>query len=148
MNDEYKLRLEADPKSDEMVPIYKGLLAYNAEKTGTTPQYLVVTVRDRQGDIVGGLLGATYVGWLQVQAVWVPDELKGRGLGTALMREAEQEAVRRGCPHVFLETFSFQALPFYEKLGYKIHSRLDDFPPGGARYALTKELGPLASAAT
>jgi hypothetical protein len=41
---------------------------------------------------------------------------------------------------VFLETLSFQALPFYEKLGYTVFSRLDDFPPGGARYALTKSL--------
>jgi GNAT superfamily N-acetyltransferase len=140
MHDEYKLKLEADPKSDEMVPIYKGLLAYNAAQTGEAPQYVVVTVRDAQGDVVGGVLGATYLGWLQIQCVWLPDELKGRGIGSALMREAEEEAVRRGCPRVFVETFSFQALPFYEKLGYTIHSRLEGFPPGGTRYALTKHL--------
>jgi ribosomal protein S18 acetylase RimI-like enzyme len=57
------------------------------------------------------------------------------------MQEAESEAIRRGCPHVFLETFNFQALPFYEKLGYAVFSKLADFPPGGARYALTKQLG-------
>jgi GNAT superfamily N-acetyltransferase len=56
------------------------------------------------------------------------------------MREAEQEAVRRGCPRVFVETLSFQALPFYEKCGYTVFSRLPDFPPGGCRYALTKTL--------
>jgi hypothetical protein len=35
---------------------------------------------------------------------------------------------------------SFQALPFYEKCGYEVFSRLPEFPPGGARYALTKKL--------
>jgi ribosomal protein S18 acetylase RimI-like enzyme len=57
------------------------------------------------------------------------------------MRHAEEEALRRKCPRVFLETLSFQALPFYEKLGYTVASRIADFPPGGARYALTKTLG-------
>jgi hypothetical protein len=56
------------------------------------------------------------------------------------MELAEEEAVGRGCTRVFLETFSFQALPFYEKCGYEVFSRLPDFPPGGARYALTKNL--------
>ena len=56
------------------------------------------------------------------------------------MREAEKEALQRGCPRVFLETLSFQALPFYEKCGYVIFSKLIDFPPGGARYALTEKL--------
>jgi ribosomal protein S18 acetylase RimI-like enzyme len=140
MHDEYSLKVETDPKSDEMVPIYTGLLGYNAAQTGQTPHYLVVTLRDAHDKVIGGVLGGTYLGWLHVQSIWVPDELKGKGYGKALMHEAEQEAVRRGCPRVFLETFSFQALPFYEKLGYKIHSRLDDFPPGGARYALTKQL--------
>ena len=50
------------------------------------------------------------------------------------------EAVPRGCPRVFVETLSFQTLPFYEQCGYTVFSRLADFPPGGARHALTKQL--------
>jgi GNAT superfamily N-acetyltransferase len=89
-------------------------------------------------------LGATYLGWLQVQALWVSDSARGSGYGKALLAMAESEAVRRGCLRVFLETLSFQALPFYEKCGYKVFSKLPDFPPGGARYALTKELSETA----
>ncbi len=75
-----------------------------------------------------------------MQAVWVSDEPRGRGLATKLTQEAESEAIRRGCPRVFLETLSFQALPFYEKLGYVIFSKLAELPLGGARYTLTKQL--------
>jgi hypothetical protein len=57
------------------------------------------------------------------------------------MALAEEEALRRGCAKAFVETLSFQALPFYEKCGYEVFSCLADFPPGGARYALTKNLG-------
>lgn len=140
MRDDYVLRLEAKPDADQIVPIYQGLVEYNFAKTGDTPNYVVVSIRDPQGEIAGGLVGITYLQWLFVQTLWVPEQLRSHGYGTALMRAAEEEALRRGCPHAFVETFSFQALPFYLKLGYQVHSRLDGLPPGGARYALTKEL--------
>ncbi|MHB1282723.1 MAG: GNAT family N-acetyltransferase [Metallibacterium scheffleri] len=124
-----------------MSVVVKGLTEFNSQQSGgDAPNYLLVTVRDNQGTVVGGLLGATYLGWLQVQAVWLPETLRGLDYGTKLMAVAEQEALRRGCPRVFLETLSFQALPFYEKLGYTVFSRLPDFPVGGTRYALTKNL--------
>jgi GNAT superfamily N-acetyltransferase len=141
MSQNYQVVVEAEPTSAEMTIILKGLMAYNASQSnGDTPNYLFIAVRGADGSVAGGLVGATYLGWLQVQAVWVSDELRGLGYGTELMQAAENEAVRRGCPRVFLETLSFQALPFYEKCGYTVVSKLPDFPPGGCRYALTKEL--------
>ncbi|HEV7814701.1 MAG TPA: GNAT family N-acetyltransferase, partial [Janthinobacterium sp.] len=74
------------------------------------------------------------------QVVWLDERLRGHGYGSALMAAAEKEALRRGCAQSYVETLSFQALPFYEKCGYEVFSRLADFPPGGARYALTKKL--------
>lgn len=141
MKKEYVVSVESEPKGSDMTAIVKGLSEFNASKAGgEMPQYLLITVRNTEGSVVGGLLGASYLGWLQVQAVWLPNELRGRGYGSALMEKAEKEALRRGCPRVFLETLSFQALSFYEKRGYAIFSRLPDFPTGGARYALTKTL--------
>jgi ribosomal protein S18 acetylase RimI-like enzyme len=141
MTQKYKVIVEASPVPTEMAVVIKGLTAYNASKTdGDAPNYLFITVRDDAGSVVGGLVGATYLGWLQVQAVWVSDELRGLGYGSELMQAAEDAAVERGVPRVFLETLSFQALPFYEKRGYKVVSKIPDFPPGGCRYALTKDL--------
>jgi len=137
----YAVAVEGQPVPTEMAIVIKGLTEFNASKAGgDTPNYLFVTVRANDGSVVGGLVGATYLGWLQVQAVWMSDELRGLGYGSELMRAAENEALRRNCPRVFLETLSFQALPFYEKRGYKVVSQISDFPPGGCRYALTKEL--------
>jgi ribosomal protein S18 acetylase RimI-like enzyme len=138
----HQITVEAEPNPAEMGAVVKALGAYNASQAnGETPHYLFVTLRDDEGNIVGGALGGTYLGWLQIQTLWVSDELRGQGYGNQLMQAAEDEAMRRGCPRVFLETLSFQALPFYEKRGYVVFSRLADFPPGGARYALTKQLG-------
>jgi GNAT superfamily N-acetyltransferase len=141
MQDGFVIELQEKMNPADAGVIVKGLTEYNASKAdGDVPNHLVLTVRDQEGKVVGGAFGATYLGWLQIQAVWLSDALRGRGYGTELMRLAEQEALRRNCPRVFLETLSFQALPFYEKLGYTIASRIADFPPGGARYALTKIL--------
>ncbi len=143
MKPNYEIRVESKIPPAEMGQIANGLAAYNASKAdGDMPNYLFVTIRGDDDKVAGGVIAATYLGWLQVQAIWICDELRGQGYGTRLMQAAEDEAVRRGCPRVFLETLSFQALPFYEKRGYVIRSTLHDFPPGGARYALTKQLAP------
>ncbi|GJJ02199.1 N-acetyltransferase [Duganella rhizosphaerae] len=135
------VKLEEAPDGGDMQELVKGLTAYNAaQANGETPNYLVATVKDDGGKLVGGLLGATYLGWLQIQVVWLDDSVRGLGYGSELMAIAEREGLRRGVQKAFVETLSFQALPFYEKLGYTVFSRLADFPPGGARYALTKKL--------
>jgi GNAT superfamily N-acetyltransferase len=141
MESTHDITLEAEPKASDINALVKGLTEFNSLQTnGAMPEYLLASVRDRTGVLVGGLLGATYLGWLQVHSVWLPDTLRGRKYGTQLMAIAEREALRRGCTRAFLETFDFQALPFYEKCGYAVFSRLADFPVGGARYALTKNL--------
>lgn len=137
----YTVTLEAEPKASEMNAIVKELLAFNAQQTGgAAPQYLVVTLRDQDQTLVGGLVGATYLGWLQVHALWVREELRGKGYGDALLKKAEEEALRRGCANSCLETLSFQALPFYLKHGYAVYGELADFPPGGKKYSLAKHL--------
>jgi GNAT superfamily N-acetyltransferase len=141
MQPTHKVILETEPSSADMQLLVKGLTEFNASHAnGDVPNYLLATVKNGTGELAGGLLGATYLGWLQIQVVWLDDSVRGHGYGSELMALAEQEALRRGCARAFVETLSFQALPFYEKCGYQVFSRLADFPPGGARYALTKNL--------
>lgn len=145
MAQQYRVAVEAEIDGAEIAVVTKGLGTFNAAHTGgDMPDYLFITVRGDDGEIRGGLLGGTYLGWLQVQVLWLADTVRGQGYGTALMQAAEDEALRRGCPRVLVETLSFQALPFYEKRGYTIFSQLADFPPGGSRYTLTKYLAPIA----
>lgn len=141
MASDYQVKVESEPDPTDMHALVKGLVAFNASQTdGEQQNNLLVTVRDDTGALMGGLLGATYLGWLTIQIVWLDDAARGKGYGSELMDLAEREAVRRGCPRAFVETLSFPALPFYEKCGYSVHSCLPDFPPGGARYSLTKQL--------
>jgi GNAT superfamily N-acetyltransferase len=101
---------------------------------------LHVYARDARGELVGGLVGGTYWGWLHVESLWVRDAHRHRGVGTRLLQLAEAEAVKRGCASVYLDTFSFQARPFYEKLGYRCVGTAPDFPSGHERYFMVKPL--------
>ncbi len=103
MESRYNVALEAEPKAGDMNLIVKGLMEFNQLQTGgAAPEYLFATVRNDRGIIIGGLLGATYLGWLQIHSVWLPDEARGLNYGTELMAIAEGEALRRGCPRVLL----------------------------------------------
>lgn len=133
--------VEAKPTAADMNAVVQSLLAFNRSHTGgAEPRYLLVTLRDADQALVGGLVGATYLGWLQVHALWVREDLRGRGYGEQLLTAAEEEAVRRGCHHVCLESLSFQAVPFYEKQGYTVYARVPDFPIGGEKTCLSKPL--------
>jgi Tfp pilus assembly protein PilF len=94
------------------------------------PHLLVIPIRDDAGVVAGGFWGCTLFGWLHVQLLFIPEPLRGRGIGSALMTLAETEARKRGCIGSHVTSFSFQAAPFYEKLGYTQFGRLVDYPPG------------------
>jgi GNAT superfamily N-acetyltransferase len=101
---------------------------------------LLVLARDDSGSLIGGLVGETYWDWLYVDSLWVAAEHRHQGCGTRILEFAESEAVKRGCHSAFLETFSFQGRPLYERLGYRIVGTIRDFPMGHERYSMVKSL--------
>jgi GNAT superfamily N-acetyltransferase len=97
------------------------------------PRLLVIPIRDDKGSVAGGFWGCTLFGWLHVQMLFVPESLRRLGVGAALMASAETEARKRGCRGACVDTFSFQAAPFYQKIGFTLFGKLDDCPPGHDR---------------
>jgi GNAT superfamily N-acetyltransferase len=117
------------------------LRAYNAEKTGREgPRPLVLVLSHSDGHAIGGLWGRTAYGWLIVELLFVPETLRGKGVGAELMSLAEHEATSRGCHSVLLDTFEFQARGFYESLGYVCFAELSDHAPELSRYFMKKVL--------
>jgi GNAT superfamily N-acetyltransferase len=106
------------------------------------PRLLVIPIRDDAGSTVGGLWAVSLFRWLHVEMMLVPEQMRGRGIGSALMVAAESEARSRGCLGMYVDTFSFQAGPFYEKMGFSQFGVLDDCPPGHRRLFLQKRLAP------
>lgn len=121
--------------------IYNGLLKYNLERLeDKEPKELGVYIRDEKGEVIAGLIGNTHGNWLLVKYLWIEEGLRKSGIGSKILKKAEETAKARGAKYVFLDTFSFQAPLFYEKHGYNKVFALENYPLTGKRYYYTKEL--------
>jgi len=100
-------------------------------------------VRDETGAIVAGIWGWTRGGCCEIRTLWVHERLRGHGYGQRLLRAAEQEAQRRDCRQVVLDTHSFQAPGFYQKHRYEIIGQIEGYPLGHTKYYLRKRLAPV-----
>src|SRR5262245_52224268 len=138
---DFSIRMSALADESIRKAILDPLVAYNQARTGRNDlRPLVIAVEGADGGVVGGLYGRTAYDWLFVELLFVPESLRGRGLGSELMLRAETEAITRGCRHAWLDTFEFQARAFYERLGYACFGELADYPVGSARYFMRKAL--------
>jgi len=134
------MRIDDQVSAAEEAAVVRGLLEFNEKWLGpSNDQPVQFVARDEHG-IVGGLLGRTRWQWLYVAKLWVDERARGQGIGTQLLTAAEDLARSRGCIGASLDTFEYQARPFYEKLGYKLFGTLDGFPPGSRQFYLSKPL--------
>jgi GNAT superfamily N-acetyltransferase len=136
-------RIVQDPhaSAEKRQIVRDGVDLHNVAATGCDEYHPVATFLEGDGgEVLGGLLGAVWGGWLQIDFVWVTQRLRGQGHARALLEAAESYARERGARAVHLSTSSFQALAFYEKQGYEPFGRLDDYPPGHAHFYLRKRL--------
>ncbi len=138
MNDTYQIEAVDNP---EWAIIGGGISAYNRQQAGPdNGKSFCFVVKAPDGEVAGGVIGATFWNWLYIDLMWLKEELRGQGYGRQLLTLAEEEGRRRGATHAHLDTFSFQAPGFYQKQGYEVFGELKDFPPGHTRYFMVKEL--------
>jgi ribosomal protein S18 acetylase RimI-like enzyme len=106
-------------------------------------RHLNLIARNESGQIVGGLIAETQFSWLKIEILSVADNSRRQGTGTMLMNAAETEARARGSRYAFLDTMSYQAPGFYEKLGYTVAGKLDDWDShGNTKLLFVKRLNP------
>lgn len=93
---------------------------FNESATSDVPPAQELTVRaEHAGRLVGGLSGWTWGQASAIAMMWVEEETRGAGLGASLIGAFENEARDRGCLHIFVTSFTFQAPGFYQRLGYR-----------------------------
>jgi len=130
------------PSPEDEAVVRDGLSAYNFEKAGYRDQRpLAILVSDPEtGDVVGGLLGGTSFGLLRIDRFFLPESLRKHGLGTQIIKAAEDEGRRRGCSRALLTTLSFQAPGFYKRQGWEVIAELEGEAPAPSRFLMTKQL--------
>ena len=112
------LAFNQTPDNADVQAFHEGFRAFNRRYCPADHQPFAFTVETEAGCIVGGIDGASFWGHLHVENLHVDDNWRGSGVGRRLMEMAEALAIERGCLGVNLDTFSFQAPGFDEKLGF------------------------------
>ncbi|MBW6507440.1 MAG: GNAT family N-acetyltransferase [Rhodobacteraceae bacterium] len=135
------IELTATPAEADLAVIGAGLTAFNADDIGPAGRLaLAVVLREKAGEVVGGLSGYTAWGWLYVQWLWLAEPLRGQGWAGRILALAEAEARARGCHGAWIDTFNPVARAAYQRAGYTVFGTLPEYPPGRSRVFLQKPL--------
>lgn len=136
-----KFETDDQPDPKDVDALLSKLIQYNLKHLDVKEKPpLAVWCKDDSGKITAGITGYVFGHWLEIHYFFVNSDLRGSGIGSKLLNQMEQSAKERGCRFSFLNTFSFQAKPFYEKNGYKEIFSIDNYPLTSTKHFLVKEL--------
>lgn len=115
--------------------------SYNRSKReAAESEPLNLYIEDENGQLMADLVAETFGNWLEIEYLFVKENLRGQGIGSQLLQQAESEAKKRNCRFAFVNTYQFQAPAFYQKYGYKEVFTLKDYPYTGQRHYYQKDL--------
>jgi len=138
-----EIKISTEIEDTTAMKIKEILSSYNLKHTtelvDCVNESLEITITDND-EVIGGILGRSLWGTLEIQSLAVKESYRGQGFGKKLMLAAEQVAVDRKCKYISLNTFSFQASNFYQSLGFTVFAEEKDYPLGYAKLYLRKVL--------
>ncbi|NML46644.1 GNAT family N-acetyltransferase [Ramlibacter sp. G-1-2-2] len=122
--------------------IGRRLRQFNYGVIGEYPetQYVRLNARDAMGRVVGGIRGFVFMYWLQIEVLFVDESMRGTGIGSALLLEAERQARELGAKNASLTTFEWQAPGFYARHGYEEEGRTEKYVGDFYLARMTKRL--------
>jgi len=139
------IEITTNPNEQDAKTISQGIIDFNYSKIPDLEAIekevkFFVFARNQSKNIVGGIRAICFWNTLHIELLWLSESCRGKGIGKELIESAENFAKENGCEKVFVETTSWQAKPFYEKIGYKHIATLNDRPKGHSSHYLTKQL--------
>ncbi|SUP42345.1 putative acetyltransferase [Vibrio owensii] len=137
-----KLEFKLNPEQNDLDFIRDGIRAYNRMHL---PNGDVNTIgcfaRNDEGKVIGGLTGEMFNNTVFVEYLWVDAEARTSGLGSKLISLLEEQVKPHGVTHLYLDTYSFQALDFYLKLGFEKVGQYSGYPAVGIdKHFLQKQI--------
>ncbi len=137
----YSISLEKNPSADQIQILNDGIINEHQLKKDMKPlDFFAYFMRDAEGQIVGGCAGDNMYGGLFIGQLWIQKELRGKGYGTQLMSLAEDLAKESQCRFMTVNTFEWEALNFYKKLGFYVEFARHGYDKDSVFYFLRKDL--------
>lgn len=139
---EYRIEtINGDLKPEDKKVMVDGMLSYHASKghPRKTEQFSII-IKTSHNKLVGTIIVSFLWNGMHIDSLWIKESLRNHDWGSKLLNLAEKEGVKRGCSIAYTDTFSWQAPQFYEKQGYKLYGKLDDFPEKNTLFYYYKKL--------
>lgn len=128
-----ELVVEDSPDAVELALLEEQVAAAAIAAAGLgEEQEFGIFARGGDGRVVAGISGIVWGGCCELQAMWVEESLRNRGLAHALVAGAEAEARRRGCSLVVFHAYDLLARGLYQRLGYETVGIIENCPAGSA----------------
>ncbi len=132
--------INENPNESDINKVLHRLQEYNAPFWETDDRHKFIITLNDNNSITGGIVFTIFGEWLEIDYFWVDIEKRSKGYGKQILEKVEIYAKSKGCKHSFLNTFSFQAKPFYEKNGYQVVYTQNNYPITNSRYFMEKQL--------
>lgn len=139
------IEVTSTPKKEDLQTISQGIKTYNQQHIPDGVVFeedtkFAVFAKDDNGKVLGGIRACAFWNYCIIELLWLSENTRGLGIGKQLIEAAEKFALEKGFNYMRTETLSFQACPFYEKMGYTVFGELPNYPKGHTTYCLFKEL--------
>lgn len=114
-------------------------LVAERQALGIDRRTLGLFIRDADAVIQAGTVLWHYGRDAYLHVLWVDAAWRGKGLGTALLRAAENAVLAGGASRLYLSTMDFQAPDYYPRHGFVSQGVMRDFTWGRDRHYFTKD---------
>lgn len=94
---------------------------------------------DKTGTFLGGSIILVHQDWVEIRLLALVKSKRGYGLGKRMLEMIEEKAREYECKRIRTETCEVN-VGFYQKCGYKMGEKLEDYPPGLNYFWLHKDL--------
>lgn len=134
--------IQQQPLSEALkAKIFAGFSRHAIAQTGYDEKFESVAFVAKDQDVdIGAVVVEQFWGSLHIKYVYVDEEWRHKGVGTKLMEQALEYAKSCYCPFAFVETMSFQARKFYEKLGFRVEFTRSGYKHETSFHYLRKDL--------
>lgn len=90
------------------------------------------------GKIVGGALIYQHSDAIYIDSLWVDEKYRHQGVGTTLLKKAEQDALEKGILKQVICTFHKPNMQYYMKRGFELMATVPEYLHGMDKYYLRK----------
>ncbi|MBR4743923.1 MAG: GNAT family N-acetyltransferase [Oscillospiraceae bacterium] len=140
------MKYETKPLTEEeeefvqaRIGAYADSMARSEHRTGE--EQLVFRAADEEGTVIGGCtVNIHQWGRAVLAQLWVDGRYRRHGLGSLLIRAAENAAREKDCYYLCRGTADYMARPLYEKHGFRAFTVNRDIPAGHVSWSLAKRL--------